>query len=522
MGWYYKSTLHEKGINKSKKMIENYIRVIIPIIRVCKNWPTVIFGKIFNFKIKEIRLRSGAVFAVHGIIPKADLSMLIETWANHDYTPAGFEIKSTDLVIDIGANNGFFTIFAAQKALAGKVICFEPVPDLAKKIKENIRANNSKNITLEQIAVSNKKGTSEFYISKNHNGCHSLFQRDNLDEKIKISTTNLESYCAEMGIKKINFLKLDCEGAEYDIFNSLSQSFLKNSIEKISMEYHDVINEHKHQEIVALLSDNNFSVRVSRGYIYASNNVTMGNDMEKENINLASQEYWDSGYKNFNFTPMPESYPISALLRKHFPQTMNKTIFEIGIFPGRFIYHFGKMGYQINGIDQTPYLKDMENWFNKEKFSIGKIETGDILTLNTDKKYDVVFSSGFIEHFENFGEIIKIHADLTKQGGYVFITAPNFSGAIQKFLHTKLDKQNTDRHNLLAMDVEKWKKVLVGEGFDIVEAGYFGGFDFWVDKEKRGLLKKILTKILTKVTPLRFMPNSRSYSPEIILIAKKK
>ena len=241
-----------------------------------------------------------------------------------------------------------------------------------------------------------------------------------------------------------------------------------------------------------------------------------------QNINLATQEYWDSGYKDFNFTPMQRNYPITELLYKHFTQTANKTIFEIGIFPGRFIYHFGKLGYEINGIDQTPYLKDMEDWFIKEKFSIGNLDNDDILKLSTDKKFDVVFSSGFIEHFENFEEIIKIHADLTKTGGHVFITAPNFSGNIQKFLHTNLDNENTERHNLLAMDVEKWKNVLTKSGFDIIEAGYFGGFDFWVDTEKRNILKKIITKIITKITPMRFLPNSQVYSPEIILIAKKK
>ncbi len=241
-----------------------------------------------------------------------------------------------------------------------------------------------------------------------------------------------------------------------------------------------------------------------------------------QNTNLASQAYWDSGYKDFHFTPMPKSYPISQLLYKHFKKTTDKTVFEIGAFPGRFLYHFGALGYQLNGIDQTPYLMDMERWFYKEDFTIGNFAGGDILKLDFNTTYDVVFSSGFIEHFENFEEIIRIHGKLTKSGGHVFITAPNFAGKVQKYLHTHLDKENTDRHNLLAMDVEKWKKVLVQDGFDIVEAGYVGGFDFWVDKEKRGIFKKILTKIITILTPIRWIPNSRSYSPEIVLIAKKK
>ncbi len=240
------------------------------------------------------------------------------------------------------------------------------------------------------------------------------------------------------------------------------------------------------------------------------------------NKNLASQAYWDSGYKDLDFTPMPKKYPICKMLFKHFKTTQDKTVYEIGAFPGRFLYHFGTLGYQLHGIDQTTFLPDMEKWFYKEDFSIGTFVSDDIFKLSFETKYDVVFSSGFIEHFENFEEIIKIHGNLTKQGGHVFITAPNFSGGVQKFLHTHLDKENLSRHNLSAMDVEKWKKVLVQEGFEIIEAGYFGGFDFWADNEKRNMFKYIATKLLIKLTPIRFLPNSRSYSPEIILIAKKK
>lgn len=237
--------------------------------------------------------------------------------------------------------------------------------------------------------------------------------------------------------------------------------------------------------------------------------------------NLASQQYWDSGYKNTVFSPMPKNYPICKILYKYFKPTSDKTVFEIGCFPGRFLYHFGKLGYELNGVDQTDYLSKMTDWFRSLNFKIGNIQKGDIFKLNENRTYDIVFSSGFIEHFTNFEEVIKIQAKLVKSGGYIFITAPNFSGKIQKFLHEKLDQENIDRHNLNSMDVEKWEKVLKKDGFEIIESGYFGGFDFWVDYEKRGLFKKIITKVVSHIPALRFIPDNRSYSPEIIIIAKK-
>jgi len=120
-----------------------------------------------------------------------------------------------------------------------------------------------------------------------------------------------------------------------------------------------------------------------------------------ENINLASQEYWDSGYKDAVFSPMPKKYPICKVLYKNFKPTTEKTIFEIGCFPGRFLYHFGKLGYELNGIDQTEYLSSMINWFKKLNFKIGTIEKGDIFKLSNNKTYDIVFSSGFINNSLN-------------------------------------------------------------------------------------------------------------------------
>lgn len=242
---------------------------------------------------------------------------------------------------------------------------------------------------------------------------------------------------------------------------------------------------------------------------------------EQQNTNLASKEYWDNGYKDFNFFHMPENYPICKMIYKHFPKTTDKTLFEIGCFPGRFIWHFGKLGYELNGLDQTPFLKEMEDWFKKEGLKTGSFYNEDLFKMNTDKKYDVVFSSGFIEHFENFSEIIKMHINFVKKDGLIYITAPNFAGSIQRFLHKTFDRDSFDRHNLSAMNLKEWEKILINENCEIVESGYYDGFYFWISSDNKNIFKKILGKILTKIQ-LRFLPNSRLYSPEIILIAKKK
>jgi FkbM family methyltransferase len=253
-------------------MIKNYTIVLLAIITKIKNWPQVLFAKIFDRKIENIVLRNGLNIHVDDKIGKADLSMFSEIFYKQYYNPEGLEINNGDIVFDIGANNGFFSYFASQKNKTGKIYTFEPLPVLADKIKKTVEINNIKNIILENFAVGNDAvNPIKFYVSNTHNGCHSLYSRDNTNTMIDVNIINLKKYCNLKNINKIDFLKLDCEGAEYEIMTQEDMEFIKNTVSKISMEYHDDINDHKHEEIVDLLIKNDFRVSVKDGYIYAIN-----------------------------------------------------------------------------------------------------------------------------------------------------------------------------------------------------------------------------------------------------------
>ncbi len=253
--------------------------------------------------------------------------------------------------------------------------------------------------------------------------------------------------------------------------------------------------------------------------------------MKKETPeNLASEKYWNSGYEKFNFSPMPRNYPTVQLLYKYFNINHDpanpKSVFEIGIYPGRFIYHFGKLGFVLNGIDQTHYIPRLIEWLQQENFKVGDISSGDVAELNGQQhQYDVVFSAGFIEHFPEFEKMILLHARLVKPGGYLYITAPNFGGSVQYRLHKWLDGENLCRHYVPSMDVKKWEAVAGSIGFTVISSGYVGGIDFWVDKQKRNPGQKILLKLVKWLLPLAkkmHLPDRRAYSPECILIAQRK
>lgn len=251
---------------------QTYLKILLGTISICQNWPHVLFAKLTGWPIKNIKLRNGIVFPqLRNKLDKAGLSVLSEIWYENLYTPAFMEIAQNDIVFDVGCNKGYFAVQAGLKARQGKVYCFEPVPELIEQIKMNLSANQLANVFPFPLAMSAKSGELEFYLSSDFsNSGHSVFHTHLASGKISVKAETIENFCSQNGITKINFLKLDCEGSEYDILLNIEPGFLK-TIDKISLEFHDYFNEHRHPELISHLKNNNFLVAVKDTYIYALN-----------------------------------------------------------------------------------------------------------------------------------------------------------------------------------------------------------------------------------------------------------
>ncbi len=252
--------------------------------------------------------------------------------------------------------------------------------------------------------------------------------------------------------------------------------------------------------------------------------MSSNRDLNKAN-NLASQEYWDNSYKAHQFGRIPKNDKIRVWIERYFQPVKDKTCFEIGCFPGNYLTVFGELGYQLNGIDITPrVVKDLPNWFAQQGFDIGTFKQADIFEFSAIDKFDVVCSFGFIEHFRNWKELIKIQASLVKKGGYIVIETPNFRGFVQYAIHYLLDRENLKRHYLPSMKPQKWKKLLDKMGFEIIYSNYFEEFDYWLDKAPENQRKKNLWKKLQyrEARMKKWKPNSVLYSPYCGLIAKLK
>jgi len=244
--------------------------------------------------------------------------------------------------------------------------------------------------------------------------------------------------------------------------------------------------------------------------------------------NLTDISHWEATYEAIEYTESSNDSDISIWIKKHLPIELDfpKTSFEVGIFPSSYSTIFGKMGYQINGIDRIGEVNNnMKAWLLSKKYQVGDLFCEDFFKFNTKNKYDIVCSFGFIEHFKNFEEVIKRHTLLVKDNGFIILENPNFRGLVQNFLKYFLDKKNLDIHYLPSMNFYRWEKVLTDAGFEIVAKDYLGKFSFQTYPQKRNFIQKKLIKFINDnryfIKKQLFKKSSKHYSPNMILLAKK-
>lgn len=241
-------------------------------------------------------------------------------------------------------------------------------------------------------------------------------------------------------------------------------------------------------------------------------------------VNKANQEYWSQVSTSVNPYIAKKSDIIRIWIEKHLPSVENKTCIEIGCYPGRYLAVFGELGYELYGIDLAEKIKILPESLSANGYKVGKFWQEDFINFDPSQQFDLVASFGFIEHFTDWERVLDKHIELVKTDGYLIMEAPNFIGSFQYWLHSNFDKKNFDHHHLPAMEVEKWGAVLKGNFFDIVYRDYFGGFHFWVEKEKRNIFQKAILKTLRKAgfqLNKLLPPQNKIYSPYGGIIAKK-
>jgi FkbM family methyltransferase len=126
-------------------------------------------------------------------------------------------IKPGDVVVDAGANVGFYTLLAAKRVgRAGRVISFEPDPRNLLMMQKNVLLNEVSGVVqIEAKALSNIEGKMNFWTSLNNSWGGSLVELKSLEgTHLEIASISLDLYRSRNNIGVIDAIKIDIEGAE--------------------------------------------------------------------------------------------------------------------------------------------------------------------------------------------------------------------------------------------------------------------------------------------------------------------
>ena len=210
------------------------IAVLLRSCKKFKNWYFVPLIYLNIIKGDFVTFRTNSDLKMKIRVKSTDLMQLATIWLTREYEVPGFEVKEDDIIIDVGGHIGLFMLFCKQFCHKGKIYCFEPVLNNYRILSDNIKLNDFKNVFPFNIAVSKQDGNIPLYLNDDASG-HSIFLKNS--NSIQVESITLQKIFDLNNIKKCNLLKLDCEGSEYEIINSLPDSYF-SMIDKMIIEYH--------------------------------------------------------------------------------------------------------------------------------------------------------------------------------------------------------------------------------------------------------------------------------------------
>ena len=226
---------------------------------VYENHLTMLFCNVLKGQ-PVLRLRDGARFLVRP--NSSDRATVSEVFILKPYTShERFRLNPADTVVDVGANIGAFSIFAAQHCPMGRIYSVEPDPDNFQVLVDNIRMNSFENIIPLNVALYSKEAELPLSSRWAHS---SLYFDIGRSEQYMVKAISMKTLMEDQRIGMIDFLKMDCEGAEFDILFSLGADQLSR-IRKISMEFHNVSEEKNADTLCEFLRAGGFEINHCAG-----------------------------------------------------------------------------------------------------------------------------------------------------------------------------------------------------------------------------------------------------------------
>lgn len=231
------------------------IRDDLKIVTKARNWRQILRAKLTREPISSIELRNGVILNAP---PQIDLNFLFhEIWIDEFYAPTGYEIRPGETIVDIGGNIGVFATWAATKQPRVRVLSFEPFPANAKVFQANQQASRLDNIEFRAAAVGSSDGRRTLRVEDSWI-LHSLAAAGSTEGGVEVDCVSLDTALAD--VERCDFLKLDCEGGEYEaLYSAAPQTISK--VGRIVCEYNRLDEDERNgQGLSRFLVANGFAV----------------------------------------------------------------------------------------------------------------------------------------------------------------------------------------------------------------------------------------------------------------------
>jgi SAM-dependent methyltransferase len=212
---------------------------------------------------------------------------------------------------------------------------------------------------------------------------------------------------------------------------------------------------------------------------------------------LTTNETWQDYWLHKNvIKKVKKNLSFFQIFHRELKNKKYKTMIEIGGFPGTYAVYFKKYWNFKPTILDYVFEKKLFNQVlklnNLNKSDI-EVKVKDFFKFSGRKKYDLVFSLGFIEHFTDIENVITRHWKLVNKKGKLIIGLPNFLG-LNGVYQLLFDPTNLNIHNLDAMNISNLEKAIKNQKPKKYSIEYVSGNLVWLeDLQHKNILIRLLT-----------------------------
>lgn len=251
-------------------------------------------------------------------------------------------------------------------------------------------------------------------------------------------------------------------------------------------------------------------------------------------VKLTTEEFWENFWGSIKLPVKPDSNfkndrVISEELIAHVKaKSSDQTSLEIGCAPGKWmVFAAEHLGYKSHGVEYLPRAAEITRKNLKECSVDGEVITADFFDYKSDKKFDLVMSYGFIEHFENYEDVFIKHLELVKENGFLVLGLPRFRGInyfVQSMIDPYMERPYLGSHVLPLMELKPFVDLAEKYKLKKITIDYIGGFEpslFPIGEIKNKFLK-LFVRVVVKLSSMLFgrFNSAFSSSYQIIILQK--